>query len=74
MSRPGSTTSDGRITVTPAAEVTPDDDVRHFDQLPETAKRAVIEAGEGRSTPAHALALASTGVDVVVFTDYYRVR
>jgi hypothetical protein len=74
MSKPDVTPSDGRVTVVPATEVAPDDEVKHVDQLPERAKRAVIAADEGRPASPHAPALASLDVDVVVFTDYYRVE
>jgi hypothetical protein len=74
MSKPDVTPGDGRITVVPATEVKPDDEVRHVDQLPDRAKRAVIAAEEGRTAPPNAPALAELDVDVVVFTEYYRVE
>jgi hypothetical protein len=74
MSQPDVTTTDGRVTVVPATEVRPDDEIRHVDQLPDRAKRAVIAAEAGRTASAHAPTLADIDVDVVVFTEYYRVE
>jgi hypothetical protein len=72
MSHSAGPTLDGQVTLTPASEVTASDDVRHFDQLTTRAKRAVIAAAADRSTAVSAPSLAT--VDVVVFTDYYRVE
>jgi hypothetical protein len=74
MSKPDVEPSDGRVRVVPATDVRPDDEVRHIDQLPDRAARAVIAADGGRSASPHAPALADLDVDVVVFTDYYRVE
>jgi hypothetical protein len=72
MSRSLGTDFDGTITLTPVSAVDATDDVCHFDQLSPRAKQAVIAADAGRTAPVHAPSLAS--VDVVVFTDYYRVE
>ena len=72
MSRSAGPALDGQVTLVPTTEVAPSDDVRHFDQLSARAKRAVAAAEEGGPTPIHAPSL--TNVDVVVFTDYYRVE
>ncbi len=72
MSRSAGPTLDGQVTLAPTAQVNASDEVRHFDQLTTRAKRAVIAAADGRSTAVSAPSLAS--VDVVVFTDYYRVE
>jgi hypothetical protein len=72
MSRSLGTNLDDTITLTPVSEIDAADEVRHFDQLSPRAKRAVIAADEGQSTSVHAPSLSS--VDVVVFTDYYRVE
>lgn len=72
MSRSAGTTLDGQVTLVPTTEVDVRDEVHHFDQLTPRAQRAVIAADEGRSTAVHAPSLAT--VDVVVFTEYYRVE
>ncbi|WP_136589468.1 DUF1289 domain-containing protein [Salinigranum halophilum] len=71
MSRSAGQTLDGHVTLVPTTEVAARDEVRHFDQLTPRAKRAVIAAAEGRPATVHAPSL--TAVDVVVFTEYYRV-
>jgi hypothetical protein len=63
---------DGPLTLVPASDVDATDEIIHFDQLTDRAKRVVIAATEGRSVSVHAPSLES--VDVVVFTDYYRVE
>jgi hypothetical protein len=72
MSRSAGPTLDGPVTLVPTSKVNASDEVRHFDQLTPRAKRAVVAAAEGRSSPVSAPSLAT--VDVVVFTDYYRVE
>jgi hypothetical protein len=72
MSRSAGPVLDGQVTLVPTTEVSPSDDVRHFDQLSARAKRAVLAADENGPTPVHAPSL--TTVDLVVFTDYYRVE
>jgi hypothetical protein len=72
MSRTVSPDLDGPPTLVPASEVDATDEVKHFDQLTPRAKRAVIAAAEDRPASVHAPSLES--VDVVVFTDYYRVE
>ena len=72
MSRSVSTGLDGPPTLVPAADVDATDEVRHFDQLSNRAQRVVIAAVEDRTVSVHAPSLEA--VDVVVFTDYYRVE
>ncbi|AUV83066.1 hypothetical protein C2R22_16610 [Salinigranum rubrum] len=72
MSRSAGPTLDGQVTLVPTSQVTASDDVRHFDQLTARAKRAVIAAADDRPSAVSAPSLAA--VDVVVFTDYYRVE
>lgn len=58
-----------RPTVTPVEQVSPDAHVRHFDELDESAQSFLADGGEAGTVPED----LDDG-DVVVFTDYYRVR
>jgi hypothetical protein len=58
----------------PAETVSESARVRHFDELDETAQESLAGAVDGPSSPRTTSLPGLSSGDVVVFTDYYRIR